>query len=69
MNDGDLKEKKFAEWVLPDENGEIMNLMSGEERPDVEQMEKDGWVFSQAFDNLEMSEDDEEREVVIEFLE
>ena len=41
-NGGDLKEKKFAEWVFPDEGGDIINLMPGEERPDIEQIEKDG---------------------------
>ena len=66
---GDLKEKKFAKWVLPDEDGDIINLMPGEERPDIEQMEKDGWVFSQRLDNLEMTEAEEGNEVVIEFVE
>ena len=66
---GDLKEKKFAEWVLPDEHGDIINLAPGVERPDIKQMEKDGWVFSQGLDNLEMSEDDAEREVFVEFVE
>ena len=65
---GDLKEKKFAKWVLPDADGDIINLMPGEERPDIEQMEKDGWVFSQGLDNLEMTEDDAEHEAVVEFV-
>ena len=69
INDGDLKEKKFARWVLPNENGEIMNLMAGEEWPDIEQMEKDGWVFSQGLDDLEITEADERNEVVVEFVE
>ena len=66
---GDLKEKKFAKWVLPDEDGDIINLMPGEERPDIEQMEKDGWVFSQGLDNLEMTETEEGNKVVVEFVE
>ena len=65
--DGDLKEKKFADWSLPGENGRISNLMPGEERPDVVQMEKDGWVFSRNED-LEFTEDDAGHEVVIEFV-
>lgn len=43
--DTDLKEKKFAKWSLPDEDGDLSSLMPGEERPDIEQMEKDGWLF------------------------
>ena len=69
MNGGDLKEKKFAEWILPDEGGDIINLMPGEERPDIEQVEKGGWVFSQGLDDLVMTEEDAEREVVVEFVE
>ena len=42
--------------------------MPGEERPDVEQMEKEGWIFSQRFDNLKMTEDEVGREVLIEFV-
>lgn len=66
--DGDLKGNKFARWELPDEDGDIRNLMPGEERPDYEQMEKDGWVFSQRFDDLDISEDDAGHEVVVEFV-
>ena len=40
--EGDLKDKKFAKWTLPDEDGKISNFFPGEERPDVVQMEKDG---------------------------
>ena len=69
MDYGDPKEKKFARWVLPDQDGDISNLMPGEERPNVEQMEKDGWVFSQGLDDLEMTEDDAGHEVAVEFLE
>ena len=68
MNE-DLKEKKFARWVLADKHGDIINLMPGEERPDIEQMEKDGWVFSQELDDLEMTEADEGNEVIVEFVE
>ena len=66
---GDLKEKKFAKWVLPNEDGDILNLMSGEERPEIERMEKDGWVFSQGLDDLVMTEDDARDEAVVEFVE
>ena len=66
--DGDLKDKKFAKWTLPDENGDISNFFPGEERPDFVQMEKDGWVFSQKLDDLEFTEDDAGHEVVIEFV-
>lgn len=68
MDNGDLKEKKFARWVLPDQDGDISNLMPGEERPNVEQMEKDGWVFSQGLNDLEMTEDDAGHDVVVEFV-
>ena len=69
MNGGDLKEKKFAEWCLPDEDGDIINLLPGEERPNIEQMEKEGWVFSQGLDDLVMTEDDAEDEAIVEFIE
>lgn len=49
---GDLKDKKFSRWWLPDENGEIENLMQGEEYPDTDQMQKDGWVFSERPEGL-----------------
>ena len=41
--------------------------MPGEQRPDIEQMEKEGWVFSQRFENLEVTEDGE-CSVTIEFV-
>lgn len=69
MNNGYLKEKKFATWVFPDEDGDIMNLTPGDERPDIEKMEKDGWVFSQHLDDLEMTQDEAGSEVVVEFIE
>lgn len=69
MHDGELEGKKFAKWERPGEDGEISNLMPGEERPDVEQMEKDGWVFSQRFDYLEMAEEDGGDGVIVEFTE
>ena len=69
VEQGDLKEKKFARWVLPDEHGDIINLMPGEERPDIQQMEKDGWVFSQRLEDLVMIEDNAEHEAVVEFVE
>lgn len=66
--DGDLKGKKFAQWELPDDNGGIRNLMPGEKWPDFEKMEMDGWVCSQRFHNLEITEDDAGHEVVVEFV-
>ena len=69
MNNGNLGERKFSKWVHPDEDGNIIGLMPGEERPDFEQMEKDGWVFSQEHENLEMTEDEAECEAIVEFVE
>ena len=69
MAHGDLKDKKFGEWILPDKDGKTMNLMSGDTPPDIEQMEKEGWVFSQRLDNLEMTEDDAQCEAIVEFVE
>ena len=66
--DGDLKGKKFAQWELPDDKGGIHNLMPGEKWPDFQQMEMDGWVFSQRFHSLEITEDDAGHEVVVEFV-
>ena len=42
LENGDLKDKKFAKWELPGEDGDISNLMPGEEQPDIGQMEKEG---------------------------
>lgn len=67
LND-DLAAKKFAKWELPDEDGEISNLMPGEQRPDIVQMEKDCWVFSQRFDSLEVT-DNKGHRVTVEFVE
>ncbi|KAL9610675.1 MAG: hypothetical protein Q9167_004623 [Letrouitia subvulpina] len=64
---GDLEGKKFARWELPDEAGEIGNLMPGEQFPDIEQMEHEGWVFSQMFDSLEVTEDLQQEEVIVKF--
>ncbi|KAI4165352.1 MAG: hypothetical protein LQ342_001220 [Letrouitia transgressa] len=64
---GDLEGKKFAKWELPDDAGEIGNLMPGEQFPDIEQMEREGWVFSQMFDSLGVTEDLPQEEVTIKF--
>ena len=69
MEIGDLKDKKFAVWVLPDKDGNIYNLMPDDERPSIERMEKDGWVSSQHLDDLEMTEDEAGSEVIVEFFE
>lgn len=50
--DGDLKAKKFARWQLPDGNGNLDDLLPGEDEPDVARMENEGWVFSQRRENL-----------------
>ena len=63
-----LGKKRFAKWERPDEDGTISNLMPGEQRPDVEQMEREGWVFSEMSDDLEATDDSEEG-VVVEFIE
>ncbi|KAI4208919.1 MAG: hypothetical protein LQ351_008092 [Letrouitia transgressa] len=65
---GDLAEKKFARWELPNETGEIGNLMPGEQFPDVGQMGNDGWVLSEMFDSLEITEDLPQDEVTIKFV-
>ncbi len=68
MGKDHLKDKKFAKWEVPGEDGDISNLMPGEGRPDIESMEKEGWFFSQKFDNLEMTEDEVGHEEVVEFV-
>lgn len=65
--EGELSGKKFAKWELPDRNGEIGNLMPGEESPDVAEMKREGWVFSEAFDELK-TEKSEDGELVVEFV-
>jgi len=66
--EGELNGKKFAKWERPDREGEIGNLMPGEKRPDVEGMEREGWVFSELFDELTL-EAGEDEEVIVEFVE
>lgn len=66
--EGELKGKRFAKWERPDEQREIGNLMPGEEMPDVEGMEREGWVFSEPFDELTLEAGGDE-EVVVEFVE
>lgn len=63
-----MKDKKFAKWVRPGVDGEISNLMSGEERPEVEEMEREGWVFSEKFDDLKIT-DETGDDVMIQFVE
>lgn len=65
----DLEGKRFAKWERPDEDGYISNLMAGEERPDIEQMEKQGWVFSQRSDDLEVTAGEGLNDVIVEFIE
>ncbi|KAL9627270.1 MAG: hypothetical protein Q9164_007654, partial [Protoblastenia rupestris] len=64
--EGELKGKKFAKWHHPDSNGDIGNLMPGEKMPDVEGMKREGWVFSEPFNDLKV-EAAEAEEVVLEF--
>lgn len=53
--EGDLKEKKFARWQVPDEEGRMDDVMPGEEEPDIDRMRAEGWVFSERLDNLKVS--------------
>ena len=66
LEDDDLKDKKFG--ARRGLTGEDRNRAPGENRPDIEQMEKEGWVFSQKLDNLKMTEDDTGQEVIVEFV-
>ena len=66
-DDGDLRGKRFAEWECPDEDGDISNLNLSEQMPDVDQMEKEGWLLSRRFDELKCTEDTEMGDVVVEF--
>lgn len=65
----ELKEKKFAEWERPREDGEISNLLTGDPYPDVEGMEKEGFVFSEWAEALEVTEDTTQGDTIIEFVE
>ena len=65
--EGELRGKKFAKWERPDVEGSIGNLMPGEKMPDVLEMERDGWVFSEPFDELRY-EATEESVVLVEFI-
>ena len=66
--DGELGKKKFAIWEPPDKDGKISNLMPGQSMPDVQQMEREGWVFSEGLDYLEAT-DVTDHDVVVEFVE
>lgn len=66
--DGNLKGKKFARWERPDSRGGIRNLMRGEKMPDIEEMERDGWVFSEPSDELKIQAGGDEG-VIVEFVE
>ena len=63
-----MRGKKFAKWELPDERGENENLMPGEKMPAVQNMEREGWAFSEEFDQLRIGQEDQE-ELVVEFVE
>ncbi|KAI9718442.1 MAG: hypothetical protein M1812_004163 [Candelaria pacifica] len=64
----ELSGKKVARWERPDSEGEIGNLMPGEKTPDVEKMEKEGWVFSEPFHELTLTAGEDEA-VTVEFVE
>ena len=66
--EGELKGKKFARWERRDRNGEIGNLMPGEKMPDVEGMQREGWVFSEPFHELTLEAAGDE-EFLVEFAE
>jgi len=63
----ELKEKKFAKWQLPNNEGKFGDLMPGEDTPDVENMEADGWIFSERLQSLKVSSGTEEG-IVFEFV-
>ena len=65
--EGDLKDKKFAKWQLPGENGDMDDVMPGDKEPDIERMQMEGWVFSERCDHLSVSGKDDD--VVFEFVE
>ena len=50
-----MEGNKFAKWERPDREGKFGNLMPGEKMPDVEVMERGGWVFSEPFDELTLA--------------
>ena len=64
----ELKVTKFARWKCPGRDGEIGNLMPGEEIPDVKGMQREGWIFSEPFHELTIETGDGE-EVFVEFVE
>lgn len=64
---GDLKGKRFAKWQLPDEEGQMDDIMPGDEEPDIDRMQAEGWVFSERHDNLTANGNDEG--AVFEFVE
>lgn len=66
---GNLKEKKFAKWQLPDKTGLLDDLMLGEKELDVNRMLNEGWVFSQRRDELKVTESAENDNVIFEFIE
>lgn len=64
----ELEGGKSARWERPDEDGQISNLMPGEKMPEIEQMEKEGWVFGDRIDNLKVT-DATDRDVILKFVE
>lgn len=53
--EGDLKDKKFAKWQLPDEKEGMTDVMPGEYEPDIDRMQAEGWIFSERHDKLTIS--------------
>lgn len=64
----ELRGKRFTRWERPDSEGEIGNLMPGDKMPDVEGMEREGWVFLELFNEL-IVEAGDHAEVIVEFIE
>jgi hypothetical protein len=69
--DDDLKDKKFIGlWEEPEEDGRYKDFddIDGQ-KPDAEDLERHGWVFSEKLDDLKMTAEDGKESVVIEFVE
>lgn len=67
--DGDLRDKKFVwNWEPPNTEDWFDDFLVDGRKPDVETLNRDGWVFSQAPEDLKVTADTDEG-VVLEFIE
>ncbi len=66
--DGDLRDKKFIwNWEPPETDEEALKHVPVDgQTPDVEMLERDGWVFSQARQHLKFSAESDDG-VVLKF--